>query len=741
MARADQGSLINSGGSASATSGVSITSAVASPAGGLTLSCPATTTGACSGGSFSFASNDGATTITAAFTSGTYKEGCYGGGRGGHVTCSFTFIGNFSGVLTVNSSSQAIIGVTTQVFGTTGAESGGYTAYNSAYTPFYYSDSEQILRSDDLKGTNQIAFGSQGSGVGNFYGAYGIALDSAGRIYVADTYNCRIVRIDDMLGTNWTEYDSAGGCGSGTGQVYEPTGIAVDSTGHIYVTDPYNAQLIRMDDLTGANWTVFNSIGGDIGQLSTFTNVTVDPAGHIYIADTGNRRIVRMDDMAATNFTALSQSPQIGSYIYSFASPVAVTVDSTGEIYVADNAYQPSIIRVDDMTGANWTSIAVTGNGLNSIAVDSAGSVFAGGGGVRIVDGMAGVLNSSGSVAPYGSYYVFGTTPVPLPTPRPSAVSFSPSTLSLTANVGASSSLPLTVTNFGGSPLSISVVSATGPFTDTTDCLGTLIAGATCTITATFTPTAQGPATGQINISDDSFNLGPTQAIPLTGTGTGPTATFNPSSLSFPSQTVGSTSSAEVVILQSIGPGTLTVTSVAATPPFNQTSNCSSVPAGSTCSIAVTFSPTANGSASGVLTIMDDSGAQTVALTGSGISDVSVAPNFLQFGSLPAGSTSAALSVTLTNLQAVPLNFSDISPIGPFLITTNTCGASIAPGAACTIGIQFSPYAIGAASGTLTFTDDAASSPQTVGLSGTGSESGGGDSVGDNLRAPPGTAR
>ncbi|PYM46124.1 MAG: hypothetical protein DME14_19010, partial [Candidatus Rokuibacteriota bacterium] len=105
---------------------------------------------------------------------------------------------------------QAINGSTSQVYGTNGVVVTGTTGYNSAYTPFYFSNTGQILRSDDLNGTNLISYGTQGSDVGQFYGAYGIAVDSAGRIYVADTYNARIVRIDDMNGTNWTSLGTYG---------------------------------------------------------------------------------------------------------------------------------------------------------------------------------------------------------------------------------------------------------------------------------------------------------------------------------------------------------------------------------------------------------------------------------------------------------------------------------------------------------------------------------------------------
>jgi hypothetical protein len=129
----------------------------------------------------------------------------------------------------------------------------GVSSYNSAYSPFYYSDTEQILRSDDLLGTNQITYGVGGGGVGQLYGAYGIALDSSRRIYVADTYNCRVVRIDNMSGANWTTY--GGTCGSGQGQFSDPQGIAVDATGRIYVMDTNNSRLVRIDDMNGTNWT------------------------------------------------------------------------------------------------------------------------------------------------------------------------------------------------------------------------------------------------------------------------------------------------------------------------------------------------------------------------------------------------------------------------------------------------------------------------------------------------------
>lgn len=723
LVNADQGGFTNSGGSAAAGSGVTISSTVADPAGTVNINCPSTAANGCTGGSFTFLSTDGSTSIGATFTSGTATESCSGGGKGGHVTCGYSLTAYMSGTQTANNVTQAITGVTSQSF-TVGYSATGATGYNSAYAPFYYSDTEQILRSDDLQGTNQISFGSQGGGVGQFYGAYGIALDSAGRIYVADTYNCRIVRIDDMSGTNWVTY--GGTCGSGQGQFYDPSGIAVDSAGKIYVMDTGNSRLVRMDDMSGTNWISYGSAGSGVGQFAAFVSVALDTTNHIYVADTGNKRIVRMDDMAGTNWTALTQSPPVNGVTYSFYSPAAVAVDSAGKIYIADNEYYaPAVVRVDDMTGANWTSLYVSpsgSTGLNSISVDSSGTVFTGGGGVRFIDGMLGVLTSSGAVAPYGTYYVFGVTPVPLPNPPPSAISLSPPSLTFSQNVGTQSAAEtVTISNFGGSPLNLSSISSAGAFGETNNCPSQLTAGSNCTVSVTFTPTVTGPANELLTVTDDSGNAGTTQTVTLTGSGTAPGASVSPTTLSFSSQVVGTTSAAKTVTLKSTGTGPLQVTNAVATAPFSVTNNCSgSIAPASSCTIQVSFSPTAVGSVSRTLTITDNAGTQTVTLTGSGIAQVTLSTSTLNFGTVNVGSTSSAKTVTLTNHGSVSLSFSGIATSTGFAVASNTCGTSIAGGARCTVGVTFSPTASGAATGTLTFTDNAGNSPQIVSLKGTG---------------------
>jgi sugar lactone lactonase YvrE len=599
LAYADQGGFTNSGGSLSGGS------SAANPPGTLTIG----------GGALAFRSTDGTTAIDASFSSSSTVERCSGGGRGGHVTCAFTFTGTFSGTLTVNGATQAINGATSQRYRTDGVVVAGTTGYNSAYTPFYFSNTGQILRSDDLNGSNLISYGTQGSDVGQFYGAYGIAVDSAGRIYVADTYNARIVRIDDMNGTNWISF---GTYGSDIGQFNDPSGVSIDAAGGIYVMDTGNARLVRMDDMNGANWTTFSGTGSGVGQFAQYVApVALDASGRIYVADTGNRRIVRMDDMSGANWATLTQSPVINSYIFSFGSPIGVAVDAAGGIYVADSS---SVVRVDDMAGTNWTSISLGSSATpHSIAVDSSGMVLVGGGGAQIVDNMVAVLTSSSALTQfYGPYYVFGATPVPLPTPRPSAIGFSPPTLTFSQNTGTTSApQTITIANFGGSPLNGLNLSAGGGFSETNDCPAALSAGSSCTVSVAFTPQVVGPVTGALAVTDDSGNLGSTQAVPLDGTGTTPGASVTPATLSFSSQAVGTTSTAKNITLQSTGTGPLQVTSIVTAAPFSQTNNCSgSIAPAASCTIQVTFAPTAAGSASGIVTITDNAGTQTVGLTG-----------------------------------------------------------------------------------------------------------------------------
>ncbi len=689
----DQGGFTNTG------------STVTNPPGTLSIS----------GSTLTFQSTDHSMAINATFTSSSLVESCAGSGT--KVTCVYTFQGSFRGTLTLNGVPQAINGKTYQVSPTPTQIGNGSTAFNSAYTPLYFSNTGQLVRSDDLDGTNLTTYGTQGSGVGQFYGAYGMAVDSSGRIYVADTYNSRIVRIDDFEGTNWTTF---GTYGSGEGQFNNPNAISVDAAGKIYVMDSGNSRLVRIDDMNGTNWTVATTgLGSGVGQFAQYsTAVAFDTFGSIYVADTGNQRIVRVDDLTGNGWTTLTQS---------FASPVGVAVDTAGRIYVADASIPTaSVIRIDDMSGANWTKVSLgSGATPHSIAVDLGGMVLVGGGGAQIVDNMMQVVTSgSGLTNGFGPYYVFSATPVPVPAPRPSAISFSPPSLTFSQNVNTTSPpQSITVTNFGGSPINGLSIATSGVFSQTNNCPSVLVAATSCTVTVWFAPSAAGSVTGSLNLRDDSYNLGSSQVVTLNGTGTTPRASITPTSLSFSTQVAGTTSSARPITVLSNGTGPLQVSNVVATAPFSQTNNCSGpmAPAAS-CTIQVSFAPTVVGAASGSVTITDNAGTQTVTLSGSGSAPVTFSPTSLSFGNV-VEATNSTRTITLTNRLNTTLTVSSVAVSGvsgPFAVASNTCGAGVAAGASCTVGVTFSPATVGSATRSLTFTDNAVTSPQTVSLSGTG---------------------
>lgn len=106
--------------------------------------------------------------------------------------------------------------------------------------------------------------------------------------------------------------------------------------------------------------------------------------------------------------------------------------------------------------------------------------------------------------------------------------------------------------------------------------------------------------------------------------------------------------------------------------------------------------------------------------TGGGTPIVSLSATTLKFGKMPIGQTSKPKTVTLTNTGNATLNINSITKTGDFVIQSNTCGSQVLAGASCAVTLAFKPTAKGLRTGVLSFSDDAAGSPQTVALSGTG---------------------
>ena len=202
-----------------------------------------------------------------------------------------------------------------------------------------------------------------------------------------------------------------------------------------------------------------------------------------------------------------------------------------------------------------------------------------------------------------------------------------------------------------------------------------------------------------------------------------PAAALNPALVSFPAQAVGTSSTAQSVTIFDMGSAPLTVSNATITGDFSVQNNCTTVsPAGGTCTIDVTFSPTNAAIENGTLTITDNSAGspRTVQLVGQGAAAAAtLSASSLSFPSQTVGTTSSAQGITLTNGGLVPLQISHIQATGAFS-ETNTCGNSVGAGQSCAVSVTFSPTTAGVTSSTLTFTDSASDSPQSVTLTGTG---------------------
>jgi hypothetical protein len=229
--------------------------------------------------------------------------------------------------------------------------------------------------------------------------------------------------------------------------------------------------------------------------------------------------------------------------------------------------------------------------------------------------------------------------------------------------------------------------------------------------------------------SDTNFAGSTSNALQLAPIPPEPIVSLSPLSLTFGPQQVGTTSASQAVTLTNTGNATLSVPSIVASGDFAQSNNCgSSVAASANCTISITFKPTAIQTRTGAITLTDNAGGspQTASLSGTGTGptvSLSASPTFPPE---PVGTASPSQTVTLTNTGNASLTFTAISVTGPFAIATSgtTCSTSnpVAPAATCTVAVTFTPTAAGAAPGSLSFSDNAPNSPQTVALSGTGQD-------------------
>ena len=313
--------------------------------------------------------------------------------------------------------------------------------------------------------------------------------------------------------------------------------------------------------------------------------------------------------------------------------------------------------------------------------------------------------------------------------------------------VGTTSSpMPVTFTNIGNAPVTVTSLTApTSPFGTTAlapqeapagfvNCTAapfTLAAGASCSVGYTFSPTATGPFTQMLTAATDGLGGG---TITLSGTGIQGALTITPATVDFGNQSVGITSAPSTVTLANTGDATLDVTTLtAATSPFaRQGGTCGTAPfaitAGASCTLSYTFTPTASGPASQVLTVTSNApGGGTITLMGNGVQGtLLVSPTTVDFGSPDLFTTTEFKSVTLTNTGAGSLQVNSLTfAAAPFARTTDgTCGNSLpitlAAGASCTLTYTFAPTTAGVQSQAFTVSNNGTGGSGSFTLTGTG---------------------
>jgi hypothetical protein len=202
------------------------------------------------------------------------------------------------------------------------------------------------------------------------------------------------------------------------------------------------------------------------------------------------------------------------------------------------------------------------------------------------------------------------------------------------------------------------------------------------------------------------------------------TATILPATLIFAAQAVATTSGAESLTIQNTGAIALTLGApTVSSSDFVVSNQCPATLAPAAgCAFSIVFAPTATGQRSGTVTMAANvqGGVLTANVQGVGTQQgtMVVTPLRLDFGSVRIGQTSPVQYVTVANTGTKVAGLKPLNISGPFTITANTCGLSLAVNTSCTVGVVFSPAGSGAASGSLVATDDAGT--QTALLSGNG---------------------
>ncbi|HEX9198378.1 MAG TPA: choice-of-anchor D domain-containing protein, partial [Acidobacteriaceae bacterium] len=203
-----------------------------------------------------------------------------------------------------------------------------------------------------------------------------------------------------------------------------------------------------------------------------------------------------------------------------------------------------------------------------------------------------------------------------------------------------------------------------------------------------------------------------------------PAMMLSAGSLTFATQAVATASAAQAITVTNSGNAPLTVSQIVAAGDFNETDNCvgTAVAAGASCAVQVTFLPSATGARAGVLTVYGNvaGGQATVTLSGVGAPAAAIVlnPITVTYSGTNVGALSVAQNITVSNMGGFTVTLQAPVVTGDFVMTANTCGATLAAGVGCTVSVAFKPTASGTRTGSFSIVDSVGT--QMASLSGVG---------------------
>jgi sugar lactone lactonase YvrE len=521
------------------------------------------------------------------------------------------------------------------------------------------------------------------------YYPYGVYEDPSGNIFVADQYNQAVrelVAASNVV-NNFAGDGIAGFLGDGglatSAELNYPLSVARDSSGNTYIADTNNC-VIRLVNTAGdistfvGNANLRCGYSGDGGpatsaQLSYPYAVYVDSKNNVFIADTYNH-VLR--EVTNGTITTIAGIPTVAGYAgdggpaldAKLNYPTGVAEDGAGNLYIADS-YNHRIRQIGVSTGIITT---VAGNGTagftgDGIAIENS---------LYYPNGVSADVNGNLFIADSDNNRVRWVNSAGI------------------------------MTTFAGN--------GTAGFNGD---------GGVATNAELYVPAdVWEDASGNFLVADaNNYRIRAITAF----------SELNPSagSLTFPLESVGTTTPAQQLTLSAIGP--LTINNISITGPFTESDDCPATLANTAlCTMYVYFKPTAGGTQTGTITVNDNgffNPAPSVALSGLG-SAISLTGAPLAFGNQTVKTTSTAKTVTVKNngTTSITMGAITLDETADFAISANTCpasGATLAAGKTCTISVTFTPQTTGAKKGAVIINDNDPTTPQIIGLSGTGSSS------------------